>query len=56
MAKKKTAVETNSSGPDCDKLNSREDRLQADPALAPELALADQPHAGLPRPEGYLGQ
>jgi hypothetical protein len=30
--------ETNSSGPHTDKLNSDQDRFEADPALEPELA------------------
>lgn len=38
-------VETHSSGEDNDQLNTREERLEADPALAPELAAERQEEA-----------
>jgi hypothetical protein len=38
-------AETHSSGPDNDPLNTREQRLEADPALAPELAVERQEEA-----------
>jgi hypothetical protein len=38
-------AETHSSGPDNDQLNTREQRLEADPALAPELAAERQEEA-----------
>ncbi len=38
-------AESHSSGPDNDQLNTREQRLEADPALAPELAVERQEEA-----------